>query len=155
MNLDLMKKVVLVSGASRGLGKYIAQAFVDEDATVVINSREQVQLEKTAADINCAGYEIADVIDVRQCEMLISRIIEKHGRLDILICNVGSSTSVPDGEESENEWRRMLDVNLLSAINLLTAAKEALITSKGVIVCVSSICGSNVIKNAPIAYYEE
>jgi len=59
---------------------------------------------------------------------------------------------VSPGEECLDEWRRVFDLNLWSATNVIEAAKDALIASKGVIICISSICGLEVIPGAPLTY---
>jgi NAD(P)-dependent dehydrogenase (short-subunit alcohol dehydrogenase family) len=74
------------------------------------------------------------------------------GGLDILVCNVGGGRSVPPGEETYAEWQRIFALNLWSTTNTVEAAHEALSVSKGVIVCVSSICGLEVIPGAPVTY---
>ena len=72
--------------------------------------------------------------------------------IDILICNVGSGNSAKPGEEEIRDWEEMFSVNFYSAVNVIEAARECLIKSKGVIIYISSICGSNYIKGAPITY---
>jgi NAD(P)-dependent dehydrogenase (short-subunit alcohol dehydrogenase family) len=74
------------------------------------------------------------------------------GGLDILVCNVGSGRSVPPGEETYEEWQRVFALNLWSTTNTVEAASEALAASRGVIVCVSSICGHEVVPGAPVTY---
>ena len=74
------------------------------------------------------------------------------GRLDILVCNVGSGGSVPPGHETAAEWHRVFGLNLWSATNAIEAAKDALCGSRGAIVCISSICGVEVVPGAPVTY---
>ena len=73
-------------------------------------------------------------------------------RLDILVCNVGSGRSVSPGCETTEEWQRVFAHNLWSTTDTVEAAREALAFSKGSIVCVSSICGLEVIEGAPVTY---
>ncbi|HYT77610.1 MAG TPA: SDR family oxidoreductase, partial [Vicinamibacterales bacterium] len=73
------------------------------------------------------------------------------GLLDVLVCNVGSGRSVPPGEETADEWRRMLDLNLAAATNVVAAARRALCAAKGSVICISSIAGLEAI-GAPVAY---
>jgi 3-oxoacyl-[acyl-carrier protein] reductase len=73
------------------------------------------------------------------------------GKIDIVVANVGSGASVPPGTESSEEWRRMINLNLESTVNTISAAREALAASKGAALCVSSICGLSVL-GVPIAY---
>ena len=82
---------------------------------------------------------------------MIKKIIHDYGRLDILVCNVGDGTSALPGKENSKDWQTMFDINLQSATNVISAAKDELSKSKGSIICVSSIAGLNVL-GAPIPY---
>lgn len=73
------------------------------------------------------------------------------GKIDILVCNVGSGRSVPPGRENPSEWRRMLDLNFMSATNMVEAATESLARTRGTVLCVSSICGIEAV-GAPVTY---
>ncbi len=70
----------------------------------------------------------------------------------MLVCNVGSGASVCPGEEAFDEWQRVFALNLWSATNMVEAARAALAASRGAIVCVSSICGMEVVPDAPVTY---
>jgi 3-oxoacyl-[acyl-carrier protein] reductase len=74
----------------------------------------------------------------------------RWGGLDILVCNAGSGQSVPPGMETEAEWRRVLDLNLFSALNMISAARPHM-RRGGAIVCISSICGLAAL-GAPVTY---
>ena len=74
------------------------------------------------------------------------------GGLDLLICNAGGGKSVLPGKESLNEWKRVFELNLWTATNAVEFSTPFLEKSKGVIVCVSSICGIQVIDGAPVTY---
>jgi 3-oxoacyl-[acyl-carrier protein] reductase len=83
---------------------------------------------------------------------VVGQALASLGEIDVLICNVGSGSSVPPGEENHEEWQRVFAVNLWSATNIVEAARNTLAASKGSIVCVSSICGREVVPGAPITY---
>ena len=72
--------------------------------------------------------------------------------MDLVICNLGSGKSVPPGNETYDEWQRIFHINLWSATNIVEASKNMLVISKGSIICISSICGQEVILNAPVTY---
>ena len=72
------------------------------------------------------------------------------GDIDILVCNVGSGSSVPPGQETYDEWHKVFAVNFFSATNLIEASLDFLEKSKGSIVCISSICGTEIIPGAPV-----
>lgn len=150
MNLELGGKVALVTGSSRGLGRAIAQRLTAEGVRVFVNGRAQPELDATAAQLKATAL-IGDVTDAQACVRLVEAVQEQAGQLDILVCNAGSGRSLPPGEETPAEWQRMLDLNLLSATNMVWAARAPLAAARGVAVCISSICGSRALK-APIAY---
>lgn len=151
---DLRGKRVLVTGSTRGIGLQIARSFLDEDCYVAINGRDKVSTKEIVASFNsekvigCPG----DLTKLCDSKEVLDLFLKKFGGLDILVCNVGSGKSVPPGEEDFEEWQKMLSINLLSATTIINLSKDHLISSTGVIVCISSICGSEVIPGAPIAY---
>jgi NAD(P)-dependent dehydrogenase (short-subunit alcohol dehydrogenase family) len=95
---------------------------------------------------------MGDVSHPGGAQQVVADVVRSFGQLDILICNVGSGQSVAPGSETADEWQRVFALNLWSATNTVEAAREALSASKGTIVCISSICGLEVIPGAPITY---
>jgi 3-oxoacyl-[acyl-carrier protein] reductase len=153
MNLDLAGKTVLISGSSKGIGKAIAAAFHKEGCNVVLNGRDRGQLESVLNELGeRASLFTADVTQPEDCAALVAHVIERWGQLDILVCNVGSGSSVPPGSETLAEWRRVFDLNLFSATNMVEAAASALAETQGNVVCISSICGQQVVPGAPVTY---
>ena len=151
MKLELDGRVALVTGSTRGIGKAIARRLAEEGARVIVNARTEEAVLAASAEPGIAGGITADAIDAAQCERMAARIERDFGRLDVLVCNVGSGASVPPGTETPEEWQRMLAVNLYSATNMVRAATPLLIAAQGTIVCVSSICGLEVL-GCPLAY---
>lgn len=152
MELDLAGKTALVTGSSRGLGKTIAQALHREGCNVVLNGRDALLLEQTALEMGEQAIAVvADVTDAGACRDMVARTEKCFGRIDILVCNVGSGRSVPPGQENLPEWHRMLDLNLVSATNMVEAAMDSLARTHGAIVCTSSICGIEAL-GAPVTY---
>ena len=151
MNLELEGKRALVTGASRGLGFAIAAGLAREGCAVALNSRQEGPLQRAVAAIGGAAEGIsADVTDPEACRRLL-KSAAPHGRLDVLVCNVGSGRSVPPGEEDETEWRRVLDLNLLATANVVRAGRPFVAAAGGAIVCISSIAGLAAI-GAPVTY---
>jgi 3-oxoacyl-[acyl-carrier protein] reductase len=154
MDLELAGKVALVTGASRGIGLGIAQVLVQERCCVAPNARSEARLSAAARSLDReVSTHVADVSTESGARALVEAVVARWGRLDILVCNAGSGASVPPGQESEREWRRVLDVNLLTAANSIAAARSALAASRHdpAIVCISSICGSAAL-GAPVTY---
>lgn len=152
MNLNLNNKKVVITGSSSGIGKEIAQFFVSEGCKVVINGRDENKLLKASSEIEGSLAVTGDVSSNIGATNLIQKSIELMGGIDILICNVGNGSSCLPGEENFDEWQKVFNTNFFSATNTIEAAKKYLIESKGVIVCISSICGLEIIKGAPITY---
>ena len=151
MNLELDGKRALVTGASRGLGFAIASALAAEGCAVTLNARQEEPLQRAASAIGGGAIGVsADVTNPDDCRRLLSAAAPQ-GRLDVLVCNVGSGRSVPPGEEDEAEWRRMLDLNLLATANVVRIARPLMTAAGGAIVCISSIAGMAAL-GAPVTY---
>lgn len=153
MQLNLDNKVVLVTGSSRGIGKAIAQAFEQEGAQVAINGTNKQDLDKAQHDFKTPPLAIRrDVTKPAEAQLMVDEVVAHFRRLDIVVANVGSGRSVKPGEETLEEWQRVFALNLFSTTNVVEAAKGHLAKTKGSIVCISSICGCEVIPNAPLTY---
>jgi NAD(P)-dependent dehydrogenase (short-subunit alcohol dehydrogenase family) len=87
-----------------------------------------------------------------QARRILDEFIVAFGNLDILVCNVGSGQSVPPGEETLAEWQRVFEQNLWSTTTIVEACRQELARNLGSIVCISSICGHEVVLGAPITY---
>ncbi len=152
MNLNLSGKKALITGSSQGIGFFIAKALNKQGCDVVLNSRNSLSLEKALKDIPGSKGFVADISSFEGAKYLIEKTIESIKSLDILICNVGNGKSVPPGNESPEEWQKVFANNLWSTTNMVEASWDLLSKNKGVVVCISSICGIEVIPSAPITY---
>jgi 3-oxoacyl-[acyl-carrier protein] reductase len=117
-----------------------------------MNARDPGALAIATDDISGAVGVVGDVTQPLEASRVVTEAATALGGLDVLVCNVGGGRSVTPGSESPEEWHRMFGLNLWSATNTVEAAKDALIASRGVVVCVSSICGLEVIPGAPVTY---
>lgn len=152
MDLNLSGKIALVTGSSHGIGLHIAKMLSAEGCKLILNGRNSKSLEAIVQKIPSADYVVGDVSTAIGASEVIKAGVAIHGRVDILVCNVGSGASVPPGIEDEEEWLRVFRKNLLATTNTVAAARPHLSQSGGVILCISSICGSAAIDRAPIAY---
>jgi 3-oxoacyl-[acyl-carrier protein] reductase len=152
MQLDLSRKVALVTGSSKSIGLAIAQTLHAEGCRVALNARNAADLTAATALLAGAIGVVGDVTQPAEARQLVAEVLNTFGRLDILVCNVGSGRSVPPGNETADEWQRVFALNLWSTTNSVEAARDALVASKGVVVCISSICGLEVIPGAPVTY---
>ncbi|MGE0626213.1 MAG: SDR family NAD(P)-dependent oxidoreductase [Hyphomicrobiaceae bacterium] len=154
MDLGLASKVALVTGASRGIGLAIASALAREGCKVALNARDGEGLERAKASIAAdVSIHKADVQNDAETHWLIDDVGARWGRLDILVCNVGSGASVPPGNETDAEWRRVMDLNLFATTGTISAARPLMRNGEGdrSIVAVSSICGLAAL-GAPVTY---
>lgn len=152
MQLDLTEKVALVTGSSKGIGWAIAQTLHAEGCCVALNGRNEADLTAATTQLDESIGVVGDVTEPVEAQRIVAEVLRTFGRLDILICNVGSGRSVPPGNETADEWKRVFALNLWSTTNIVEAARDALSASKGAIVCISSICGLEVIEGAPVTY---
>jgi 3-oxoacyl-[acyl-carrier protein] reductase len=152
MELELTGKTALVTGSSKGIGWSIGQTLYKEGCQLALNGRNRDDLTNATNQLAGTIGVIGDVTIPREAQRIVDEVLGAFGKLDILVCNVGSGRSVPPGNETPDEWQRVFAKNLWSATNSVEAASESLTLSKGVIVCVSSICGLEVIPGAPITY---
>ena len=109
-------KVVIVTGASSGLGVAFAQGFAEAGADLVLGARRVEQMSHTATLVEQAGRRAytrkTDVADPAQCQALVDAAMAEFGRVDVLINNAGIGTAVPATRETPEEFSRVIDVNL-------------------------------------------
>jgi len=117
--LDLFRldgKVVIVTGASSGLGVSFAHGFAEAGADLVLGARRVDRMATTAALVEQAGGRVrtyqTDVVDPDQCQRLVDFAMAEFGRVDVLINNAGVGTAVPSTRETAEEFRSVIDVNL-------------------------------------------
>jgi NAD(P)-dependent dehydrogenase (short-subunit alcohol dehydrogenase family) len=129
MDLNLRNAAVLVTGASRGLGREFAIAFADEGARVAICARDSVKLEETAAAVRARGAEClalqADLLDGAACQRVVDDTAARFGRLDVLVNNASASVdSTPKSIEVATDAQVMARINgkLLVAVRCARAA---------------------------------
>ena len=153
MDLELAGRTALVTGSSRGIGLAIANVLHAEGCQVAINGRDEASVASATAQLSGTIPLVGDVTLPSVASNIVAEATKKLGGcLDILVCNVGSGKSVPPGKETHQEWQRIFALNLWSTTNMVEATCDVLSASKGVVVCVSSICGIEVVPGAPVTY---
>jgi len=140
---SLAEKVVLVTGASRGIGRGIALAFAGQGALVLVNSRTEERAAETVEAITGTGGSaetaVADVGDPSAALALIAEIVERHGRLDVLVNNSAISPIVPLLEMTQETWEQTQRVNEWGLFHCgQPAARQMVAQGGGAIVVIGS-----------------
>jgi len=143
------KKKIFITGSSSGIGLHLAKKLsLDKKNEIIINSRNLIKLTKAKKIISDCEYIKGDVSDYK----IALKISKKIKKLDVLICNVGNSSSSFPGKERYQDWEKSFSDNFFSSVNIIKAFEKKLIKSKGLIICISSICGIEYVKGAPLTY---
>jgi len=140
----LEDKVVLITGASQGLGKALALAFAREGASVVVNSRSEGPLRSVVEEIEGSGAEAlavaADVSESADVERLVDAAVERFGKIDVLVNNAGLlGPRVAIENYPEDEWRKVVDANLTGLFLVSKAAIPHLREGGSIINIVSGV----------------
>ena len=139
---------VVVTGGSKGIGRAVAQAFVQAGSGVVITARNEAEVTKAALDLTAAGpgRAVGVVADVRvydQLEGAVGTAVKEFGRLDLVVANAGVGVFAPVDELSLDDWHDVLDTNLTGAFYTTKASAEALVSAGGLLVFIASLAGRN------------
>ncbi|MDA0270132.1 MAG: SDR family NAD(P)-dependent oxidoreductase [Chloroflexi bacterium] len=145
MDLGLAGKAVIVTGASRGIGRAVASAFAAEGARVLLCARGESDLDATAHALREAhpsatiATVAADVTDEAQAAGIIEAAVREFGAVDVLVNNAGAT--IREGAPADR-WRDSFELNVIAAIRLMELAKPHLLASgQGAVVNISSIFG--------------
>ncbi|MCR4442349.1 MAG: 3-oxoacyl-[acyl-carrier-protein] reductase [Peptococcaceae bacterium] len=140
-------KVVLVTGASRGIGRAVALAFAKEGAVVIINYQSSDEAAaQTLEQVKALGGKgetvKADVALAGQVEQMIRDVVGKYGRLDVLVNNAGITRDGLLVRMKDEEWDRVISTNLTGSFNCLRAAAKPMMKQRsGRIINISSVVG--------------
>jgi hypothetical protein len=129
MNLadNISGKVVLITGASSGLGETTARYLASKGANVVLGARREERLKEIANDINTQGkgkaiYAKMDVTIKKDVQGLVDKAVQEFGKLDVMINNAGLMSIAPLSELKVDEWDTMIDVNIKGVLYGIAAA---------------------------------
>ncbi|MBX2942679.1 MAG: SDR family oxidoreductase [Cyclobacteriaceae bacterium] len=141
-------KTALITGGSKGIGYGIAEALSRKGIKVMLTSRNKREAEDAAVQLNkLGGAEVigieADVRDRASQEKVVKTLLDKWGQLDILIANAGVGVFGSIETLTHEQWKDTIDTNLTGVFNTVKAGLDALIKSKGYIITISSLAGTN------------
>lgn len=146
-DFDLNERVAIVTGASRGIGKAIAEAYAGAGAKVVLSSRKQDALDEAAETIRAGGGEAIGIAahngDKDALYALVEQTVKHYGRLDILVNNAATNPHFGSLlEAADSYWNKTIEVNLMGNVWLSQAAVKVMrANSGGKIINVASIVG--------------
>ena len=125
MNLNLNKKIAIITGAAQGLGKAIALSLAAEGTTVVLADIDAEKAKKVLAEVNTSkahGMVVrTDISNAEDVNRLVSETIKEYGRIDLLINNAGICPRTEFEDIDEQEWDLVMAVNLKSVFLLSQA----------------------------------
>jgi len=142
----LKEKVGIVTGAGSGIGKAIAKKLAQEGCNLVANDINETSLNNVVNEIQSLGYRAigvkADVANKTEVELLVKTTIQKYGKIDLLVNNAGIYPASPVTELKEEEWNRVIDVNLKGVFICSQEVVKYMIKQKsGAIVNIGSVDG--------------
>lgn len=143
MIIDLTGKTALVTGGAIGLGRGIAKALSKSNANVVITSRNKKNISDTMKTLNnkSSGYNL-DLTKSKDIETLYKKVKKKYKKIDILVNNIGHTLNIKDPFAPVDDWKKILDLNFLTAVNLNNKfIKDMKKVNWGRIINITSIAG--------------
>ena len=144
--MDFKQKVVIITGASSGIGKALAEEFAKRGANVVLGARQYVTLCEITADLE-RQYQVkalavqTDVSKEEDCELLVKQALVTFGKIDILINNAGLSMRALFNDVDLSVLKNLMDVNFWGTVYCTKHALPEILKTKGSIIGVSSIAG--------------
>ncbi|MBI1248036.1 SDR family NAD(P)-dependent oxidoreductase [bacterium] len=143
---NIKGKVVVITGASSGLGEATARLLSSEGAAVVLAARRADRIEALAKELSGNGGKAlavpTDVTDQKQVQALVDKAVDAFGRIDVMLNNAGLMPLAPLEDLKTDEWDQMIDVNLKGVLNGIAAALPHMKKQKsGHFINVSSVYG--------------
>ncbi len=140
-------KVAIITGGSRGIGRGIAKIFAQQGANVAftysssVTEANQLEEELKTFGVKVKGYQ-SNAADFNQCEQLVEEVVKDFGTVDILINNAGITKDTLLMRMSEEDFDKVIQVNLKSVFNMTKAAQKIMLKQrKGSIINISSVVG--------------
>jgi NADP-dependent 3-hydroxy acid dehydrogenase YdfG len=150
MSENITDKVIVITGASSGLGEAAARRLAGEGAKLILGARRLDRMKALATELGLPADAVVqtDVTDPAQVKALVDHAVEMHGRIDVLLNNAGLMPHSPLERGKIADWDRMIDVNIKGVLYGIAAALPHMTRQKsGHIINVSSVAGHKVGKN--------
>ena len=155
MKNSIEGKVIVITGASSGLGEATARLLSAQGATVVLGARRAERIQALAAELGGKGGKAlavtTDVTDVAQVRRLVDAAVQTYGRIDVMLNNAGLMPHSPLERLKIEDWDRMIDVNIKGVLYGIAAALPHMMQQKaGHIINVSSVAGHKVSRGGAV-----
>lgn len=143
MSQDFTNKVVIVTGASSGIGKALAENFLSKGAKLALCARNEEKLQTAFQDYNESQVytQAVDVSNENQCKDFVQNLIQKFGKIDVLINNAGMSMRALFKDVDLAVLENLMNINFWGTVYMTKYALPEIVKSQGSIVGVSSIAG--------------
>lgn len=140
---NLTQKVIYITGGSKGIGRGIAHAAIDAGMRVAVSARNFESLDASEFPEDRFLMIRSDVKNSEDEKNAVDKILAQWGQLDVLVANAGVGHFAPIDQMTPQQWQDTLDTNLTGVFNSVQAAIPALKQSKGYIVTIASLAGTN------------
>ncbi|MGE8339515.1 MAG: SDR family oxidoreductase [Flavobacterium sp.] len=155
MENNIKDKVVIITGASSGMGEAAAKHLAGLGATVILGARRADRIDKLAKDIQQTGAKAlaveVDVTDLEQVKNLVDTAVRQFGRVDVIVNNAGVMPLSPMDRINVEEWNTMIDVNIKGVLNGIAAVLPYMKEQKsGQIINTSSVAGHKVFYSSAV-----
>lgn len=146
---NIQDKVVIITGASSGIGEATAKELASKGAKLVLAARREDRLKKLQEEIKTVGgqaiYKVTDVTSREQMEELAAYTIKEFGKIDVLVNNAGIMPQAFLSENKVDEWDQMIDVNIKGVLYAISAIVPSMRERKsGHVINLSSVAGHNI-----------
>jgi ribitol 2-dehydrogenase len=152
MNYDLAGKIVVVTGASSGIGRATIRALAAQGCRIALVARESDRLRKVAAEIGEAAFVVpTDLARPDETDRMVDSVLEHFGRIDVLLANAGIYIHGDVAEGDPDDWDRLLQINVASVFRAVRRVLPGMIArGQGDVLVTSSISGHQAIPWEPI-----